>query len=100
MIMIKCRFLNNSTTAMALYPFVLTNPRKHVDKVIINHECIHLRQQLELLIIPFYIIYLTELILKGYRNISFEREAYENDKNPMYLKQRKLYSWIRYYRKK
>lgn len=85
---------------MALYPFILMNPKHKSGPVLLNHERIHLRQEIELLIIPFYIIYLLELAFKGYRNISFEREAYENENNPAYLKTRKPYSWIRYYRRR
>ena len=84
---------------MALYPFILQNPKIRMGPVLLNHERIHLRQELELLIIPFYIIYLFELFFKGYRNISFEREAYENEGNLDYLKIRKPYSWVKYYRK-
>jgi len=69
----------------------------------INHETIHFQQALELLIIPFYILYFLEYIIKSiiyldvqeaYDNISFEREAYENDYNLNYLKKRKRYNWI------
>jgi len=36
--------------------------------------------------------------MKGnaYRNISFEREAYDNDDNLNYIKERKHYSWLKY----
>lgn len=84
---------------MALYPFILVNPTKKFGPVLLNHERIHLRQELEMLIIPFYILYLTELLFKGYRNISFEREAYENECNLNYLQTRKPYSWRKYFRK-
>ncbi|MEG1200098.1 MAG: hypothetical protein RSD53_11940, partial [Algoriella sp.] len=69
------------------------------NKTLINHETIHIIQQVELLVIPFYIWYLTEYLFrliqyknqhKAYRNISFEREAYANEKNPNYLKERKF----------
>lgn len=82
---------------MALYPFILVNPGKKMNAVLLNHERIHLRQELEMLIIPFYIVYLTELLFKGYRNISFEREAYSNESDLNYLKIRKPYSWLKYY---
>lgn len=86
-------------TAITLWPFVIFREKgfKH-DAVIINHEKIHLRQQLELLIIPFYIIYLSEYVWgllkyknhnEAYRAISFEKEAYRNEKNMNYLEQRK-----------
>ena len=52
-------------------------------------ENIHGKQQLELLIIFFYLIYLVEWIIKGYRNISFEKEAYSNQDNLNYIE------WIR-----
>jgi hypothetical protein len=32
--------------------------------------------------------------MKGYRNISFEKEAYLNEKDPEYLSNRKLYSFL------
>lgn len=73
-----------------------------------NHERIHVRQQLELLILPFYIWYALEFILrwiqykeihKAYRNISFEREAYSNEANLHYLKNRKCWSFAGYLEK-
>lgn len=73
-----------------------------------NHEFIHFRQQIELLILPFYIIYilnyLINLILyhnhqQAYRNILFEREAYENDAKLNYLADRKFASWTTYLRR-
>jgi len=35
------------------------------------------------------------LIIKGYRNISFEKEAYNNDNNLDYLKTRKWFAMWR-----
>lgn len=61
-----------------------------------RHEKTHLIQQVELLLLPFAIIYGLEYLFKGYRNISFEREAYENADNPEYLKTRKPYAWLKY----
>ena len=92
---------------MALFPFILVkyNDLKK-DKKIINHELIHLRQQIELLIVPFFILYLLHYLLnllryrnhnQAYRNIVFEREAYCNDSNLMYLKTRRFSSWIKYF---
>lgn len=81
---------------MALYPFILINRKKNINSVTLNHERIHLAQQLEMLIIPFYIVYLFELLTKGYRNISFEKEAYENERNLNYIRERKSYGWTKY----
>ncbi len=62
-----------------------------------NHEEIHLAQQLECLLIGFYIIWLGELIFKGYRNISFEKEAYDNMYNLNYLEKREKYANFKHY---
>jgi len=40
--------------AMAIFPFILLHDKKMKEnKVLINHERIHLRQQVELLVVPF-----------------------------------------------
>jgi len=93
--------------AMAVYPFILLkNKFQKEDLVLINHERIHLRQQLELLIIPFYLLYLINYVInlikyrnhyRAYLNISFEKEAYACDQNLNYLKSRKFFSWINYF---
>jgi len=85
--------------AMAFFPFVILASDAEPDEELINHERIHLRQQLELLIIPFYIWYLIEYHTKGYYNVSFEKEAYDNDANLNYLKTRKLFGFIKYLKK-
>lgn len=69
--------------AITIWPFCFY--KGAIDLVTQNHERIHARQQLELLIIPFYIIYFFEWIFKGYRNVSFEKEAYDNEYNLLYL---------------
>ena len=70
-------------------------------KEIINHETIHFQQQLELGVIPFYFIYVVEFLCKlhfygakAYENISFEREAYGNDKKLKYLETRVRFNWV------
>ena len=74
-------------------------------KILLNHEKIHLKQQVELLIIFFYLWYGIEFTVrffqyknwdKAYRNISFEREAYENEKDFEYLKKRKIWGFWKY----
>lgn len=76
----------------------------------LNHEKIHSRQIVELLCIFFYLFYLLEWLvrllqyrhpLEAYYNISFEREAYSNDKDIKYLDDRKWYAFFSYlYEKK
>lgn len=72
------------------------------DRVMINHEKIHSCQMRELGYVPFYIIYVVEWIYKlikyrdsykAYRNISFEKEAYNNEANLNYLTSRRHYAW-------
>ena len=73
-----------------------------------NHEFIHTLQQREMLFIGFYIWYLLEWLVRivqyrgyvrGYENISFEREAYANDHNLGYSHTRPLFHWTYYLRK-
>lgn len=96
---------NKQVTAMALWPFVIfRNQNCRNDKFILNHELIHHRQQIELLIIPFYIWYFIEYWTAmfrcgfkhhtAYMSISFEKEAYAHERDLTYLKKRKwLASW-------
>ena len=78
--------------AMAIWPFIFVRKECKFGNVDLNHEQIHLKQQLELLIIPFYIIYLIEWIFKGYKKISFEKEAYTYEEDLGYLKRRKIFA--------
>lgn len=77
----------------------------HPDERMLNHESIHTRQMLELFILGFYLWYVVEWLINliryknrylAYRNIGFEREAYDNDANLYYLKQRKRYAFKKY----
>ncbi len=91
---------------MTLFPFVLLKYRADSeDAVLLNHERIHLRQQLELLIVPFFLWYAIEFLIRfllcgnkqrAYRSLSFEREAYANEKDLRYLKQRPFYRFVYY----
>ena len=91
---------------MALFPVILIQHKSALtDKVLINHEKIHLRQQAELLVLPFYVLYLLNYLIllakyrnhyTAYKNISFEREAYANEGNLQYLAARKWYKWCRF----
>ena len=91
---------------LTLFPFVfLKNEKDKQNEVLLNHERIHLRQQLELLVFPFFIWYGIEFsvrlyryknVNRAYKNICFEREAYAHEKNLSYLDQRTFWSWISY----
>lgn len=90
---------------MALFPFILVKYEAlKKDIIIINHERIHLRQQLELLIFPFYLLYLLNYLINllrfrnhdlAYRNIIFEKEAYQFENDLTYLKKRNWFGWLR-----
>lgn len=92
----SCKYLKKFN-GISLAPLgIFINPNSLTDKTLIHHEKIHWKQQKEMGFLPFYIWYGFEWLWKGYRNISFEREAYENDHNPDYLVRRKAWDWMKY----
>lgn len=130
---IKCKwFPPSGNKAIALLPFIIVRAKMfwsftEYDE---NHECIHLRQQLEMLIfgalmtvglwllgcgwwslfaLPLFfywygIEYLIRLCIyrnhnAAYKNVAFEQEAYDNQDKIDYNDSRKLFAWIKYYKK-
>lgn len=85
---------------ITVFPFIIFSSKTKITPELINHEKIHLKQQLELLIIPFYIWYFIEYYTKGYKNVSFEKEAYQNESDFNYLKKRKLFNFRKYINEK
>ncbi len=91
---------------MAIFPFVFLREMKFKDdQTLVNHERIHFRQQIEMLIIFFYPVYLLNFILnlirygkwnKAYREIIFEREAYSKESDLIYLSKRKFWNFLNY----
>ncbi|MBA80433.1 MULTISPECIES: hypothetical protein [unclassified Leeuwenhoekiella] len=89
----------------AVWPFILIREEGlKRNKVFINHERIHLRQQVELLVLPFYVWYLSEYTYyrirgyskeKAYRSICFEREAYQFENDLYYLKKRRPWAFLK-----
>lgn len=97
---------------------VYAAPKARILENDLPHEAIHMAQLRELLIIGFLfwyiieglirvVIYTLQWIINGckkgtfswhklYRNISFEREAYANDKDPNYLNTRKVFAFLKY----
>ncbi|GAL74904.1 hypothetical protein JCM19275_943 [Nonlabens ulvanivorans] len=99
----------NWVNGMAIWPFLFVQDEKFCkDNVFMNHERIHATQQLEMLLIPFFIWYLFEYCVlrlkykhdRAYRNIVFEREAYVMECDLDYLKFRKTWSFIKFYSQK
>ena len=73
---------------------------------LLNHERIHTAQMREMAFVFFYIFYLGEWLVRlamrgrAYSSISFEREAYGNQRNPLYLRQRRRYAWLHYMKRR
>lgn len=90
--------------AINLFGILFVRGDSYISSQVINHEKIHTAQMRELLYIPFYLWYVLEwiirLFMKGnaYRNISFEREAYTNEKDSDYLSNRNHFAFLKYLR--
>jgi hypothetical protein len=105
-ILVFKHFFYRNYVGLSLWPFIiLKEDALKRDETLINHERIHLKQQRELLILPFYILYISEWLLRtllyldsyrAYQNISFEREAYANEEDKGYLSRRKIFGFLDY----
>lgn len=100
-------FPTKGFAAITLWPWIFC--RRKLDMVDIQHETIHAEQQLEMLILPFYLWYSVEWLVRliayrntweAYRNISFEQEAYLNQHQTSYVADRAHFSWIKYLTRK
>ena len=79
--------------------------RETLSKTTLRHETVHYHQQLELLFVGFWVLYVF-YYLKGlaryfngkeaYKNNPFEREAYDNERKTKYLERRQLWAWREY----
>ena len=106
MVVVFKHFFRRNYVGLSLWPFIFVKEGVlKKDMVLINHEKIHLKQQLELFILPFYLWYVGEWLFRtllyldsyrAYQNISFEREAYAKEKDLNYTQQRKPYSFLNY----
>lgn len=103
------KFFGDRTIGLTIFPFIFLKKsyfenNSELLNETINHESIHIQQQKELLVLFFYLWYFIEFLIrriftnsdKAYETISFEKEAYENEKNPDYLKDRKFWAFIKY----
>ena len=89
--------------AITLFPFIIS--KEQLNEEVKNHESIHIHQQKELFLIFFYLLYVLFFTINyfkfrdtklAYLKIPFEVEAYKNQEDLEYLKNRKFYSWIKY----
>jgi hypothetical protein len=105
-VIVARHFVPKGFGGLTVFPLIILSRKEHADDAIyVNHEKIHIRQQLELLVLPFFVWYLIEFLLRlmlcrnkreAYRSISFEREAYANEKDLSYLKKRPLWNFLKY----
>lgn len=107
--------------AMNLFGAIFVRKGKTLTDIDKNHEYIHTLQMIETLFIGFYLWYGLEYVCRwawrffhkpsqpfykrkwmrlAYYDISFEQEAYEFQKDENYIKNRKLFSWFKYLRKR
>ncbi len=99
-------FSAGRAVAVTVFPFIFLVSRDHaVDKTLLQHENIHIRQALELGVLPFYIWYLLEFLVlylrhrnmqQAYLHIIFEREAYTYQADLDYLQKRKRWAFLRF----
>lgn len=107
--------------ACTIFNCIFRHPKyknRKLSKTTYNHEMIHVEQQLDFVGgneklyilggIVFYIAYFIEWLIKliisaftlgkvkAYRSISFEQEAYQNEKDLKYRDSRKRFCWLKY----
>jgi len=99
------KFRFNKYIAITIWPFIFINENYRGDDVLINHEKIHIKQQIELLLLPFFMWYFIEFFIRfiqhrdwhtAYLNISFEREARTNECDFEYLNNRKRHAFLKH----
>lgn len=105
-LIVNKRLLSGRFKGITLWPFVIVkNQNLKKDRFFLNHEKIHLRQQLEMLVVFFYIWYAAEYFirysqtgnsLKAYKNISLEREAYRRENDLSYLNNRSFWAFLKF----
>ena len=91
---------------IVLWPFIFVKRQAlKRNPVFMNHERIHIKQQLELFVILFFLFYIVEYIVrllqyrdsrKAYHHISFEKEAYVNEEDLDYIQNRSFWAFLKY----
>ena len=106
------RFISLGDNAMGItfYPFLLVREDTRTHEELIRHETIHIKQQVELLIIGAWLLYLYEYLYakygkkldtrQAYYYTALEQEAHRNAMNVEYLNTRKPYAVLKYIRDK
>lgn len=103
MLIIHNRFIPFGKSYIAINLFGIVFAKRQLSECDKRHEQIHTWQQQELLFVGFYLWYLVEWVVlllryrnqhKAYRNIRFEREAFDHEHDKSYPKTRKHYAWL------
>ncbi|MCC8155362.1 MAG: hypothetical protein LIP01_14990 [Tannerellaceae bacterium] len=90
--------------AINLFGVLFVRKECTISKVDLNHEMIHTVQIKALFYLFFYLWYVVEWLIRlcmpgnAYDNISFEKEAYENEKCLSFLQERKSFNFLKYLR--
>tara|TARA_B100000131_G_scaffold285532_1_gene294888 strand:- start:671 stop:1018 length:348 start_codon:yes stop_codon:yes gene_type:complete len=91
--------------AITLWPFIFIRKGMSASERLIRHESIHIQQYTEMLVLGFYPVYVWDWLhglikyrsgSTAYMQIRMEQEAYENEGDEEYLKNRKRYAWLKY----
>lgn len=107
--------------ACTIFNCIFRHPKyknRKLSKTTYNHEMIHVEQQLDFVggneklyilggvvfYMAYFIEWLIKLIISGftlgkvkaYKSISFEQEAYQNEKDFKYRDNRKRFNWLKY----
>lgn len=89
--------------AITLFPFVFYNDRRLTEREL-RHETVHLWQQLALLVVLFYVLYVLFWIVglvrwrnhdRAYHSIPFERSAYRLDGRTDLRRSTMAFDWLR-----
>jgi hypothetical protein len=97
---------SKTARAVTVFPFIFVRSSRDMFPWLITHERIHIKQQLELLVVGSVILYVSEFLYarfilrlshtNAYYWTSAEQEAHLNQNNPNYLQSRKLFSQLLY----
>lgn len=97
---------SKTAKAVTVFPFIFVRSKDELSSWLINHERIHIRQQMELLLVGAVVLYIIEFLYaitilrlswnEAYLWNSAEQEAYRNQNNLEYRKQRKPFAQFYY----
>lgn len=95
---------------VTVFPFIFLRSKEEMIPWLINHEKIHIRQQFELLFFGAILLHGAEMLYallilrlswyQSYLWCSIEQEAYRNQNDSDYLKNRKMFAQFKYLRNK